>query len=64
MAFDTMCPQCGGLIMKPNVPYGWAGDVCHCPKKSYTDGESWKELQDLKRRLADLEDKKGQNGLQ
>lgn len=27
---DT-CLNCGGLIMKPGVGYGYAGPVCHCP---------------------------------
>lgn len=24
------CKHCGGLKMEPNVPYGYAGKVCHC----------------------------------
>lgn len=53
----AMCTHCGGLIMKPNVPYGWAGDVCHCPKPGETqkDGESYKEFQKW---LKQLEEKK------
>jgi hypothetical protein len=27
----SSCLNCGGLIMKPGVAYGYAGPVCHCP---------------------------------
>lgn len=26
----SACPACGGLILLPNVAYGYAGPVCHC----------------------------------
>jgi hypothetical protein len=57
MAFDTMCPHCGGLIMKPNVPYGWAGDVCHCLIPIHRDGETEKSLADWQRRVTELEER-------
>jgi hypothetical protein len=57
MAFDTMCPHCGGLIMKPNVPYGWAGDVCHCVKTPIQDGETEKSLKEYQRKMDELEER-------
>lgn len=28
---DSICRNCGGLIMEPGKSYGWAGKTCHCP---------------------------------
>lgn len=39
-ASSNMCVHCGGLIMEPNVVYGWAGPVCYC---------GWKTVQQYER---------------
>jgi len=60
----SMCFQCGGLIMEPNTAYGYVGKVCHCvPVPHSSNHEIWRELQELKRRLIDLEEsERNKNG--
>jgi reverse gyrase len=57
MAFDTMCPHCGGLIARPNVAYGYAGPYCSCQKPKSLDGETEKSLADWQRRVTELEER-------
>jgi hypothetical protein len=60
---DSMCQHCGGLIAEPMKAYGWAGKWCHCGQKASADGEKFvpsldAEIEELRRRLARLEDQK------
>lgn len=60
--YNTMCSHCGGLIMEPYKPYGWAGKVCHCVSPCSSPKSSWEELLKLKEWHTRLDEKDKASG--